>query len=65
MSALCQLTGKRPLPGRDSMGREQREILGLVWGWLAGTGSGAFWAETSHSNSRERFPFQFGLIEHD
>ena len=54
-----------PLPGRDSMGREQREIPGLVWEWLAGTRSGACWAETNQSKSRERFPVLFGLNEHD
>ena len=47
------------------MGREQREIPGLVWEWLAGTGSGACWAETNQSKSRERFPVLFGFNEHD
>ena len=61
VSSLCHLTGKRPLPGRDSLGREQREILGLVWEWLAGTGSGACWAETNQSKSRERFLVMFGI----
>ena len=65
VSALCPLTGKRSLPGRDSLGREQREIPGLVWEWLAGTGNGACWAETNQSKSRERFPVLFGLNEHD
>ena len=65
MSALGQLAGKRPLPGRDNRGREQREILCLVWEWLAGTGIEACWAETNRSKSRERFPVLFGLIEHD
>ena len=41
VSAVCQLTRKRPLPGRDCMGREQRDIPGLVWEWLAETRSGA------------------------
>ena len=65
VSALCHLTGKRPLPGRDSLGREQREILGLVWVWLAGTGSGASWAEANQTKGRERFLVLFGLIEQD
>ena len=65
MSAVFQLTGKRPLAGRDSMGREQREIHGLVLEWLAGTGSGVCWAETNLSKSRDRFPVLFGLNEHD
>ena len=65
VSALCQLTGKRPLPGRDSMGRVQREIPGLGWAWLVGTGSGACLAETNQSKSRERFSILFGLNEHD
>ena len=51
VSALCQLT-KKTLPGRDSMGREQREIPGLVW-------------ETSQSKSSERLPVLYGMIEHD
>ena len=34
MSAHCQLTRKRPLLGRDSLGREQREIPVLVWEWV-------------------------------
>ena len=41
VSSLCQLTKKRPLPGRSSMGREKRYTPGLVWQRLAGTGSGA------------------------
>jgi hypothetical protein len=45
------------------MGREQREIAGLVWEFSAGTGSGACWAEKNQSKSRERFPFPFGLNE--
>ena len=45
------------------MGREQRDIPCLVWEWLAGTGSGACWADASKSKSRERFPVLFGLIE--
>ena len=65
MSALCQLTKKRPLPGRDSMGREQREILGLVWELLARTGSGAYWAETNQSKSREKILVLFGLNKQD
>ena len=63
--ALCHLTGKRPLPGNESVGREQKEIFGLVWEWLAGTGSGACWAETNQSKSRERFQVLFVLIEQD
>ena len=31
LSAHCHLNRKRALPGRDSLGREQREIPGLVW----------------------------------
>ena len=65
VSALCQLTGKRPLYGRDSVIREQREIPGLVWEWLAQTGSGACLAETNQSKSKEKFPVLFGLNEHD
>ena len=65
VSAVCQLTKKRPLPGRYSMGREQGEIPGLVWEWLAGTGCGACWAETNQSKSRERLPVLFGLNERD
>ena len=57
VSSLCQLTGKRPLPGRDSI---NREIPGLVWESLAETGRG-----TNQSKSRERFPVLFGLNEHD
>ena len=53
---FSRLTGKSPLPGRDSMAREQREIPGLVWEWLAVTGSWAWWAETNQSKSREIFP---------
>ena len=53
------------LPGRDSINREQREIPGLVWEWLAGTGSGACRAETNQSKSRERILVLFGLNEHD
>ena len=34
MSAHCHLTRKKPLLSRDSLGREQREIPGLVWEWL-------------------------------
>ena len=45
VSALCQLTGKRPLPDRDSIGREQGEIPGLFLVCLAGPESGACWAE--------------------
>ena len=62
VSALSQLTEKRPLPGRDSIGREQREIFGLVWEWLAGTGNGACWVETNQSIFRETFPVLFELI---
>jgi hypothetical protein len=47
------------------MGREQREIPGLVWEWLAGTGSGAYCAETNQSRSRERILVLFGLNKHD
>ena len=65
MSTLCQLTGKKHLPGRDRMGREQREIPGLVLECLAGTGRGACWAETKQSKSRERFPVLFGLNVRD
>ena len=65
MSAVCQLTGKRPLPGRDSMGKEQREIPGLVWEWLAGTGSVACLAETNQNKSRERFLVLYGISNHD
>ena len=34
VSAHCHLTRKRPLLGRDSLGREQREIPVLVWEWV-------------------------------
>ena len=61
VTVLCQLTGKRPMPGRDSMGREQRESPGLVWEWLGGTGSGACWTEKNQNKSRERFLVLFGL----
>ena len=54
-----------PLPCRDSPEREQREIPGLVWEWLAGIGSGACWAETNQSKSRERFLVLVGLIKQD
>ena len=53
------------LLGRDSPEREQRDMSCLVREWLAGTGSGACWAETSQSKSRERFPVLFVLKEHD
>ena len=33
VSANCQLTRKRPVFGRDSLGREQRETPGLVVEW--------------------------------
>ena len=58
------ITRKRLLPGRDSIGREQREIPGLFWQWL-GTGSWACWAETNQSKSRERILVLFGLNKHD
>ena len=51
------------MPGRDSTKREQRDIPGLVWERLAG--SGDCWAETNQSKIRERFPVLFGLIEQD
>ena len=38
VSVWKQLTRTWPLPGRDSPEREQGEIPGLVWEWLAGTG---------------------------
>ena len=58
-------SGKRPLPSRDSINRDQRENLGLGWEWFAGTGSEACRAETNQSKSRERFPALCGLNEHD
>ena len=65
VSALCQLTGKRPLPGRNSIYMEQRDFPGLVWEWLAGIGSGVCEAETNQSKGRERVPILFVLNEHD
>jgi hypothetical protein len=47
------------------MGRAQRDMPGLVWEWLAGTGIGACLAETNQSKRRERFPALFELIEHE
>ena len=38
MSVWKHLTRTWPVSGRDSPEREQREILGLFWEWLAGTG---------------------------
>ena len=34
MSLHCHLTRKRPLIGRDSLSREQREIPGFVLEWF-------------------------------
>ena len=56
MSAVSQMTKKRPLPGTDSMGRDQREILGLVCERLAGTGSGACWPETNQTQEQREVP---------
>ena len=47
MPAFCQLTRKWPWPGRDSIGREQREITGLVWEGLLGT-------EYGHAEQEQR-----------
>ena len=33
VSAQCNLTRKKALIGRDSLGREQREIPVVVWEW--------------------------------
>ena len=36
VSAHCYLTRKRPVLGRDSLGREQRDIPSLVQEWSNG-----------------------------
>ena len=64
MSAHCHLTRKRPLLSRDSLGREQREIPGLVWEWSNRNREwGLLGRDSRERESREKFPVLFGLIE--
>ena len=50
MSAHCHLTRKRTLLGRDSLGREQREIPDLVREW---SNRNREWSRDEHVVSRE------------
>ena len=44
------------MPGRDSMSREQRDIPGLVWEWLAGTWSGGLLGRDKPEQEQREVP---------
>ena len=67
MSLHCHLTRKRPLIGRDSLSREQREIPGFVLEWFEqeqGVGPPGQ-RQSRERESRERFLVLFIWFEHD
>ena len=56
MSAHCHLTKKRPLLGRGSLGREQREIPGLVREWSNRNREGGLLGRDSLEREQKEVP---------